>query len=123
MWERKSLNNERLWKLQHVASKLNKKIKIMKADLQSVQVNLVKKLGDDFEKSDRIIAKKMEELRKSIAKNDENFSNEKERVNRNINVMKKEIGNIVGSVKENSMKVEQSLEAMANKSMMELRRL
>ena len=123
MWERKSLNNERLWKLQHVASKLNKKIKIMKADLQSVQVNLVKKLGDDFEKSDRIIAKKMEELRKSIAKNDENFSNEKERVNRNINVMKKEIGNIVGSVKENSMKAEQSLEAMANKSMMELRRL
>ena len=33
MWERKSVNNERLWKLQHVASKLNKKIKLVKSDL------------------------------------------------------------------------------------------
>ena len=55
MWERKSVNNERLWKLQHVASKLNKKIKLVKSDLQSVQVMLVKRLGDDFEKTDRII--------------------------------------------------------------------
>ena len=46
-WERKSINNERLWKLQHVASKLNKRIKIVKNDLQSIQVTLVKRQMDD----------------------------------------------------------------------------
>ena len=71
-WERKSVNNERLWKLQHVASKLNKKIKIVKSDLQSVQVSLIKKLGDDFDKSDKMMGMKLEALRKKIDTCDKN---------------------------------------------------
>ena len=41
-WERNSINNERLWKLQHVTSKLNKKVKMVKSEVYTVQRKLAK---------------------------------------------------------------------------------
>ena len=79
-------------------SKLNKKIKLVKADLHSVQVSLVKKLGDDFEKTDRMMSTKLEGLRKNIAACDKTAADEKERVNRNLNLIKKEMGTIRSNV-------------------------
>ena len=65
-WERNSINNERLWKLQHITSALNKKVKMVKSEVYNVQRKMAKQIGDDFEKSDRLMEKKIFEMRKQV---------------------------------------------------------
>ena len=65
-WERKSLINERFFKMQHLASRLNDKIKENKSELTRWVEDIVKKTQETHRRLDIDLQDKYAELSKRI---------------------------------------------------------
>ena len=70
-WERKSLINERFFKMQHLASRINDKVSTLRKESMRAMKDLIRRAQDAIKNSETDMAANLDEFVKKFEKNGE----------------------------------------------------